>query len=143
LLGLTIMVFTQIDRGAPVWAILLLSLAQGFFSSLQFTSMNSLVFADISDADASKASSISSTGQQMSLSFGVAFASLLAAWFLGHVDQTDPVQTIPALHKAYATMGVITIVSSITFWSLRKTDGDNVSNRVRRPTAPPPAEAAA
>jgi MFS family permease len=135
LLGLTIMFFTQIDRGAPVWTILLLSLAQGFFSSLQFTAMNSLVFADISDPDASKASSISSTAQQMSLSFGVAFASLLAAWFLGGVDQTDAAQTIPALHKAYFTMGLLTIASSLTFWSLTKTDGDNVSNR-RRPAAP-------
>jgi len=142
LLGLTITVFTQIDRGAPVWAIVLLSLAQGFFSSLQFTAMNSLVFADISDADASKASSISSTGQQMSLSFGVAFASLLAGWFLGHVDQTDPVQTIPALHKAYATMGIITIISSVTFWSLRRDDGNNVSNRVRRPKSATAEEAA-
>jgi MFS family permease len=138
LLGLTILVFTQIGRGTSVWAILLLSLAQGFFSSLQFTAMNSLVFADISDADASKASSISSTAQQMSLSFGVAFASLLTAWFLGHVDQTDPAQTVPALHKAYVTMGLLTIASSATFWSLRRDDGNNVSNR--RP-APLPATA--
>jgi Na+/melibiose symporter-like transporter len=129
LLGFTILVFTQIGPGATVWGILLLSFAQGFFSSLQFTSMNSLVYADVTDRDASKASSIASTAQQMSLSFGVAFASLLAAWFLGHVDQTNPVQTIPALHKAYATMGLITIVSSLTFWKLRQTDGNNVSNR--------------
>jgi EmrB/QacA subfamily drug resistance transporter len=128
LLGLTITVFTQIGPGSPIWAILLLSFAQGFFASLQFTAMNSLVYADISDRDASKASSISSTAQQMSLSFGVAFASLLAAWFLGHVDQTDPVQTVPALHKAYVTMGLLTIVSSLTFWTLRPADGANVSN---------------
>jgi len=56
LLGLTMMTFTQIDRGAPLLAILGLSLAQGFFASLQFTSMNSLVYADVDDRDASKAS---------------------------------------------------------------------------------------
>ena len=132
-LGFTLMAFTQIGRGSPIWAIVLLSLAQGFFSSLQFTAMNSLVFADIGDPDASKASSISSTAQQMSLSFGVAFASLLAGWFLGHVDQTDAAQTIPALHKAYLTMGLLTLASSVTFWSLRRDDGNNVSNRVARP----------
>ncbi len=129
LLGITIMCFTQVGPGTPVWCILLLSFVQGFFSSLQFTSMNSLVYADVTNHDASKASSISSTGQQMSLSFGVAFASLLAAWFLGHVDQTDPAQTIPALHKAYFTMGLITVISSVTFWSLHRDDGNNVSNR--------------
>jgi EmrB/QacA subfamily drug resistance transporter len=133
LLGCTIMVFTQIGPGAPIWGIVLLSLAQGFFASLQFTSMNSLIFADVADRDASKASSLASTGQQMSLSFGVAFASLLTAWFLGHVDQTDPAQTIPALHKAYFAMGVITVISSLTFWALHRDDGANVSNRPTRP----------
>lgn len=143
LLGGTIMIFTQIGPGTPVWAIVLLSLTQGFFSSLQFTAMNSLVFADITDADASKASSVSSTGQQMSLSFGVAFASLLAAWFLGHVDQRDAAQTIPALHKAYLTMGILTILSSATFWTLRRDDGNNVSNRVQRRPKGAAAEAEA
>ena len=133
LLGLTMMVFTQIDRGAPIAGILALSLAQGFFASLQFTAMNSLVYADVTDRDASKASSISSTAQQLSLSFGVACGSLTAAYFLGHVDQTDYVSTIPALHKAFLTLGIITVVSSATFWGLHADDGDNVSNcRVRR-----------
>jgi EmrB/QacA subfamily drug resistance transporter len=133
LLGLTMTLFTQIGRGAPIWHILLLSFAQGFFASLQFTSMNSLVYADVSDRDASKASSISSTGQQLSLSFGVAVGSLLAAWFLGNVDQTNWHETIPALHKAFAAMGVITIVSSLTFWGLDSNDGNNVSNRTPKP----------
>lgn len=134
MLGLTIMMFTFIAQGAPVWHILALSFAQGFFASLQFTSMNSLVYADISDRDASKASSISSTAQQLSLSFGVAVGSLLAAWFLGHVNQNDPAQTIPALHKAFLAMGGITIISSLTFWGLDPNDGNNVSNRTPRPT---------
>lgn len=126
-IGVTIMMFTQIRPGTPLPVILLISFTQGFFSSLQFTSMNTLTFADVSDANASKASSISSTAQQMSLSFGVAFAALLAAFFLGHVDQTNPAQTVPALHRAFFAMGLITIVSSLTFWLLKPGDGDNVS----------------
>jgi hypothetical protein len=65
----------------------------------------------------------------MSFSFGVAVASLLAAWFLGHVNQTDPAQAIPALHKAFFAMGLMTIFSSLTFWGLQSDDGNNVSNR--------------
>jgi EmrB/QacA subfamily drug resistance transporter len=135
LLGLTMMAFTQIDRGAPVLGILALSFSQGFFASLQFTSMNSLVFADIDDRDASKAGSISSTAQQLSLSFGVAIGSLVAAWFLGHVDQTNAAQTIPALHEAFLVLGLITIVSSSTFFGLQGHDGNNISNRL--PLPPP------
>ncbi len=131
LLGLNIMLFTQIGPGSPLAAILALSFTQGFFASLQFTSMNTLTFADVADKDASKASSLSSTSMQMSLSFGVATASLLAAWFLGHIDQTAPAQTIPALHKAFLAMGTFTVLSSLMFWRLTATDGDNVSNRRR------------
>lgn len=127
LLGLTIMVFTRVGQGASIWMIVPLSFMQGFFSSLQFTSMNTLIFADVEDKDASNASSISSTGQQMSTSFGVAFASMLTAWFLGGLDQTDPVQTVPALHRAFWTMGILTVLSSAAFWGLTSSDGDNVS----------------
>jgi hypothetical protein len=75
----------------------------------------------------------------MSLSFGVAFASLIAGWFLGNVNQTDPAQTVPALHKAYVTMGVLTVLSSLVFWNLRNNDGDNVSNRRESPEPTEPA----
>ena len=44
----------------------------GFFTSLQYTSMNTLVYADITEEQTSSASSIASTMQQMSISFGVA-----------------------------------------------------------------------
>jgi hypothetical protein len=96
--------------------------------------MNTLTYADVADRDASKASSIASTAQQMSLSFGVASASLITAWFLGHVDQRNPAEAVPALHKAFCAMGVMTVISSLTFWGLRAGDGANVSNH--RPILP-------
>ena len=68
----------------------------------------------------------------MSLSFGVAFGGMLAAWYLGGVDQSIAAQTIPALHKAFLTMGALTMASSLTFWTLRSSDGNNVSNRAVR-----------
>ncbi|MEI9973878.1 MAG: hypothetical protein WDO73_18580 [Ignavibacteriota bacterium] len=44
--------------------------------------MNTLVYADISDQQTSSASTIASTMQQMSISFGVATASLATAYFV-------------------------------------------------------------
>ena len=139
LFGTTITIFGHVSPGTPVWDILLLSFAQGFFSSLQFTSMNTLTYADISNPDASKASSIASTAQQMALSFGVAFSSLLAAWFLGDVDRTDSAQMVPALHHAFLVIGCVTIISSLIFAGLHTDDGNNVSNRRMRPAAAAPA----
>jgi EmrB/QacA subfamily drug resistance transporter len=127
LLGLNITLFTLVGPGTSIWLILPLSFTQGFFSSLQFTCMNTLVFADVDDRDASKASSLASTGQQMSASFGVAIASMLTAFYIGGLDQTDPLVTVPALHHAFLTMGILTMISSFTFWNLQNSDGDNVS----------------
>jgi len=142
LIGVVLLLFTKIGPGSPVWAILTLGFCQGFFMSLQFTSMNSLVYADVTDRDASKAASIASTAQQLALSFGVAVGSLTAAWFLGHVDQTDPLNTIPALHKAFLALGSVTIVSSLTFWGLSHDDGLNVSQYQPRGAKPGEAPAA-
>jgi len=139
LFGGTILVFSLIGPGTPIWCILALSFAQGFFSALQFTSMNTLVYADISDRDASMANSIASTAQMMALSFGVAFASLVAGLFAGRVPHTDTVHFIHALHLSYLTLGSVTILSSLMFWRLAPDDGNNVSNR---PGTPEAAEAA-
>lgn len=128
LLGVTMSGFYFVGPGTPIWAILMLSFTQGFFSSLQFTSLNTLVYADVENRDASKASSIASTAQQMALSFGVATGALLAAWFLGHVDQTVAGYTMLALHRVFVVLSGLTIVSSVTFWKLHAADGDNVSN---------------
>lgn len=52
-------------------------LAGGFFRSLQFTSLNTLGYADIDPARMSSATSFSAVVQQLSLSAGVALAALL------------------------------------------------------------------
>jgi EmrB/QacA subfamily drug resistance transporter len=130
--GVAISLFTSIGPETPFWWIIPISFVMGFLSSLQFTSMNTLVYADVDDREASQAGSIASTAQQMSLSFGVALAALVVAWFLGGTDQAVAAETVPALHKAFFTMGALTVVSSLVFATLRSTDGNNVSNRVVR-----------
>jgi len=97
------------------------------------------VYADISDRDASMANSIASTAQMMALSFGVAFASLVTAWFVGDVPQSDRLHFMGALHHAFIALGGVTILSSLMFWRLEPNDGNNVSNRTETPEA---AEAA-
>ena len=128
-LGCTLATYALVGPGTPVAAILGLTLLQGCFSSLQFTCMNTLVFADVADADATRAGSISSTAQQLSLSFGVAAGSMLAAWFLGGAEHPGAEVLVPALHRAFLVAGGLTVLSSLTFWGLAPTDGDNVSNR--------------
>ena len=134
LMGVFIAGFALVSPGTPIWAIVMLSLAQGLASSMQFTSMNSLVFADVSDADASKAGSIASTAQQLALSFGVAFGSVATAWFLADVSQSDRPAFVGALHQAFLVLGAVTALSSLSFGRLQPGDGSNVS-RHRHNTA--------
>ena len=133
LIGLMVMAFTVVNRGTPAWVIVLMSLAQGLFSALQFTSMNSLAYADTSDAEASDASTVASTVQQLSISFGVAAASLVTRWFLGGVNRADPGVLIVALHHAFVALGCVTIISSLTFLGLRESDGSAVSHHGPQP----------
>jgi MFS family permease len=114
--------------------IVLLGLAMGFFNSLQYTSMNSMAFADIDARDSSMASTISSSMQQMSMSFGLACGSLIAGWYLGDLPQTDRAAVTTALHYAFLTLGGMTMLSSLSFWSLRPRDGESVSRGMLRVT---------
>jgi EmrB/QacA subfamily drug resistance transporter len=127
MIGTTIALFSQIGIGTPIAMIVLLGLAQGFFNSLQFSSMNSMAYADVSTEDSSMASTIASSLQQMSMSFGLAFGTIVAAWYLGDLPQTDHPAVMNALHHAFLTLGVVTMISSLSFWTLRAHDGENVS----------------
>jgi MFS family permease len=127
IIGLLILLFATIGQGTPVWLIVAEVFAYGFFTSLQYTSMNTLVYAEITDQQASSASSIASTMQQMAISFGVATASLVTAFFLPDRYRSNPQQFIHGIHHAFLVLGGMTILSTIVFSELKKGDGDAVS----------------
>ncbi len=136
ILGMLILSFATIGAATPVWLIVMQVFAYGFVSSLQYTSMNTLVYADVAGEAASNASTIASTAQQLSLSFGVATASLVAALFVPDRFHTAAPDMIHGIHQAFLVLGVATIVSTIVFRGLRAADGESVSqHRVEVPAA--------
>jgi hypothetical protein len=68
------------------------------------------------------------------LSFGLACGSIIAAWYLGNAPQTEQVAVTNALHRTFLTVGGLTMLSSLSFWTLHPGDGDNVS-RGKQPDA--------
>ena len=130
MIGISIGLYSQITPATPIALIVLMGLSTGFFNSLQFSSMNSMAYADIETTDSSMASTIASSLQQMSMSFGLACGSLVTAWYLGDVPQTDQVAVTGALHHAFLTLAVMTILSSLSFWTLRPQDGESVSMHI-------------
>ncbi len=129
LIGILLVLFTLIGLHTPLWLILLLAFLYGAFSSLQFTSMNTLVYADVVEEDTSAASSIFGTVQQMALSFGVALAGLATSFFLPERIWSNPVVFIHGIHKAFIALGVLTVVSTVVFRSLRRRDGLSISRQ--------------
>ena len=127
-LGLLLTAFATVGLGTPIWVIVLLAFCYGAFASLQYTSMNTLVYADITEHQTSNASSIASTTQQMSISFGVAAAGLATAYFIPASLRSNPAEMIAGLHEAFLVLGGLTILSTVVFHRLKRGDGGNVSH---------------
>jgi EmrB/QacA subfamily drug resistance transporter len=126
-LGLLIFLFSTIDLATPVWVIVAMAFTFGFLTSLQYTSMNTLAYADVNEKQASGASTIASTVQQLAVSFGIAAASLSAALFIPDRMHATPPELIHGIHLAFLFLGVLTIASTAVFSELRSGDGDAVS----------------
>jgi EmrB/QacA subfamily drug resistance transporter len=129
ILGVLLMLFGTIGVATPVWLIVLQAFCYGTFSSLQYTSMNTLTYADISEPQTSSASSIASTMQQMSISFGVASAGLATSFFIPEQIHANRGAMIHGIHEALLVLGGFTILSTIVFHQLRSGDGSSVSQQ--------------
>jgi len=127
LIGMTIGSYFFVGPGASKFAIVAIGLTLGLVNSLQFSSMNSMAYSDINESEAAQASALAGTMQQMSMSFGLACASLVTAYFLGRLPQSSHEMVTLALHRAFLALAVLTALSSLSFWALRPRDGESVS----------------
>ena len=89
--------------------------------------MNTLAYADVTEEQTSSASTIASTMQQMSISFGVATASLATAFFIPDRFYSSASEMIHGIHQAFLVLGGLTVLSAIVFRELKDDDGDVVS----------------
>jgi EmrB/QacA subfamily drug resistance transporter len=129
-IGAMILLFMTMGPGTPVWVIAAEAFFFGLFSSVQYVCMNTLTFADLEDADESSGSSIASTVQQMSLSFGVAIASLATIVLLGGNRHPASAKMVWGIHRTFLALGLFTMATAWVFKQLRPDDGASVS-RVR------------
>ncbi len=129
ILGLLMTLYALIGPETPLWAIVALGACNGIVQSLQYTSMNTLVYSDIPQSRASNASSLSGSLQQLSISFGVAAAGLTAAFFVPLSVRANPAEFLSGIHAAFIALGTFTVLASVLFWRLRSQDGGAVSRR--------------
>ena len=134
-MGVQILLFANIGKSTPIWLVVGEVFFFGFSTSLQYTSMNTLVYADIDEQQASSASSIASTVQQMSVSFAVALASLVTAFFIPDRHTSSAPLFIHGIHRAFFVLGGMTILSTIVFREWKQGDGDSVSQKKELPAS--------
>jgi Na+/melibiose symporter-like transporter len=117
----------------PHWLIYALLLGGGFFRSLQFTSLNGLAFADVDHAQMSRASTMSTMGQQLSQSIGIGMAAVLLHLSLIHAHSRHLSAGIIA--PTFLVIGAVSLVSLLFFLPLPANAGAELhgSKRVRRP----------
>lgn len=123
--------FTPVTPHAAILAVLLVG---GFFKSLQFTSINSLAYADIEPRAMSRATSFASVAQQLSMSAGVAVGALVLE-FERHGRPHAAV--VPEdFAAAFITVATISALSAFVFLRLPRAAGASLSAPVRRVATP-------
>lgn len=128
-IGLMIAQFSLQSPEMPLWMLLLPLFVLGMAMSTQFTAMNTITLADLTDDNASSGNSLLAVTQQLSISLGVAISAAVLRFYEGF----DSASTVEQFHYTFITMGVITIVSALMFMLLRAKDGRNlISERHKR-----------
>ncbi len=112
----------------PLPVIFALLLIGGFFRSLQFTSINTLAYAEVEHARVSRATGLVSVAQQLAVSSGVAFGALaveLAVRFRG-----DGVLGAADFPPAFLAVAAISAFSTVIFARLSPDAGAEMADRL-------------
>ena len=137
--SLFLAVIALFTPATPHAVILGLLLVGGFFKSLQFTSINTIAYADIDNRAMSRATSFASVAQQLSLSAGVAIGALVLE--LERMGRNSHEVLLADFPSAFVLVSAIAASSALIFATLPRDAGANLSTRAR-PVGTPEESAA-
>jgi EmrB/QacA subfamily drug resistance transporter len=131
--------YALFTAATPHWLLLTALLAGGFFRSLQFTALNAIGYADIDQAQMSKATSFASVAQQMSQTVGVAVGA--AAIEISQLVYSDSVLATRDFAGAFVIVALVSLSSLLVFMRLQPEAGAFVSGKKSVAIAAAPAAA--
>jgi hypothetical protein len=136
--SISLMSYALFQASTPRILIIAVLLTGGFFRSLHFTALNTLAYADIDQTQMSRASSLSSMGQQLSQSIGIGLAAML----LGALRTMHGSTTLQAadVSPVFLIIGVVSLLGLLYFIPLPRDAGAEVSGHRQTPQ-PEPAHA--
>src|SRR6266566_1921400 len=114
-------------QGMPFGAMVAILLSGGFFRSLQFTSINTIAYAEIEPSKMSRATAMVSAAQQLALSTGVAVGALVVELMLRL--KHSPAITINDFPPAFLFVGLLSASAAFIFMRLPPDAGAELSGR--------------
>jgi EmrB/QacA subfamily drug resistance transporter len=112
------------------WILAILGIG-GFFRSLQYTSLNTIAYADIDHKLMSRATSLVAVAQQLSIAFGVAIGAGVVELTLQHSGHATI--TASDFQPAWIVIALLSSTSALLFWKMPPNIGAEVSRRAPSP----------
>ena len=113
--------------GMPFAVMIAILLTGGFFRSLQFTSINTIAYAEVEPAKMSRATSLVAAAQQLSLSTGVAVGALVVEITLRL--KHSPTMGAADFPPAFLVIGLLAATAALAFVRLSPDAGEELSGR--------------
>lgn len=120
--------FSTIGPHSSSYFIGFLTFTYGLLIALQYTGMNSIAYANLDEQDVSSATSIMSTIQQLSQSFGVAISALVIS-LIARGSVTQAPLTLDVFHQTFLVLGLWTFCSMVCFLELKPGDGQELIDK--------------
>ena len=111
----------------PLLLIVIILVVGGFFRSLQFTAINTVAYAEVEQAQMSRATTLVSVNQQLAVSAGVAVGAFCVETTLWLRHQVE--LTASAFPPAFLVVALISAASSYFFWQMPDDAGHEISGR--------------
>jgi len=114
----------------PLLLIMIVLVVGGFFRSLEFTAINTVAYAEVEQAQMSRATTLVSVNQQLAVSAGVAVGafSVETTLWLRHLPELNATAFAPA----FIVVSVISAASCWFFWQMPDDAGNEISGRKAR-----------
>ena len=122
----TFMAYGLFNPATPHWLIYGVLLTGGFFRSLQFTALNGVAYADIDPAQMSRASTMSTMGQQLSQSMGIGLAATLLRLMMANAHARS--LSAATIAPAFVAIGLVALTSALFFVTLPANAGASLQS---------------
>jgi EmrB/QacA subfamily drug resistance transporter len=119
----------------PLGLIFLVLLVGGFFRSLEFTSINTIAYAEVNARELSRATALMAVSQQLSISAGVAIGALVVESMLRWKGETDI--SADDFWPAFVVVALISASSVLSFARLPRDAGAEMSGHTPANAAAP------